>query len=76
MEQRKETDFIGSVKLPTNALYGIHSVRAKENFPDTTPFHREWYMALGVVKKACYLTAAGFYENCAPSTQNVSLPFG
>lgn len=58
MPTRTETDYLGSMQLPADALYGIHSARAKENFPDTTPFHIEWYQAMGLVKQACYLTYA------------------
>lgn len=57
---RTETDFIGSLEIPEDALYGIHSLRAVHNFPDKTPFHTEWYQALGTVKKACYMTYARF----------------
>lgn len=58
MPTRTENDYLGSMQIPANALYGIHSVRAKENFPDTTPFHVEWYQAMGLVKQACYTTYA------------------
>jgi aspartate ammonia-lyase len=57
---RKEVDFIGEMMLPSDALYGIHAARARENFPDATPFHVEWYKSIGLVKKACY-QAAGAY---------------
>ena len=57
---RVEKDFIGSKKIPEKALYGIHSLRAKENFPDKTPFHKEWYKAVGLVKLACYQTYRNF----------------
>jgi aspartate ammonia-lyase len=60
---RTETDFIGSVEIPADALYGIHSLRAVHNFPDNTPFHPEWYQALGTVKKACYITYARFADS-------------
>jgi aspartate ammonia-lyase len=71
---RSETDLIGSVDLPDDALYGIHSMRASLHFPDTTRFHKEWYQALGTVKKACYLTSrnyvravkAKYTETCPP----------
>ncbi len=59
---RKETDYVGEIEIPNDSLYGIHSVRARENFPDRTPFHIEWYKAIGIVKKACYLTALD-YQN-------------
>jgi aspartate ammonia-lyase len=54
---RKEIDNIGEMEIPDEALYGIHAARARENFPDTTRFHPEWYKAMGLVKKACYITA-------------------
>ncbi|MDP4282666.1 MAG: lyase family protein [Bacteroidota bacterium] len=57
---RKEKDFLGTKDLSEKALYGIHSLRACENFPDNTPFATEWYRAVGWVKKACYLTYADF----------------
>ena len=57
---RTESDYIGSREIPDDALYGIHSLRAKENFPDTTPFHIEWFKAMGMVKLACYLTYQDF----------------
>ena len=59
---RTEHDFLGELQLPDNALYGIHSLRAKENFPDTTPFHKEWYQAMGQVKLACYNTYEKFRQ--------------
>lgn len=58
---RTEKDFIGEVKIPSEALYGIHSVRAKINFPDTTRFNQEWYKAMMTVKRACYETALEFF---------------
>ncbi|NTW25635.1 MAG: aspartate ammonia-lyase, partial [Lentimicrobium sp.] len=58
MEQRTESDFLGSRQVPVEALYGIHALRARENFPDLTPFHKEWYQAMGLVKQACYMTAS------------------
>jgi aspartate ammonia-lyase len=53
---RTETDFLGQKNIPDDALYGIHSLRAKENFPDTSQFNIEWYKAVGITKKACYIT--------------------
>ncbi len=57
---RIEKDFIGEKKIPKNALYGIHSVRARENFPDQTRFHEEWFKAVAKVKLACYQTYKNF----------------
>ena len=62
---RKEKDSLGELEIDESALYGIHSLRAKLNFPDSTPFHIEWYQALALVKKACYLTALDFIEKAA-----------
>lgn len=53
---RIETDFLGEISIPNDALYGIHSCRAKENFPGTVQFPIEWYKATGMVKLACYHT--------------------
>jgi len=53
---RKETDFIGSCQIPKNALYGIHSFRATQNFPNSSLFSIEWYNAVGIVKQSCFET--------------------
>jgi aspartate ammonia-lyase len=58
---REERDFIGAVEIPDDALYGIHAARARANFPDNTPFHIEWYKAIGMVKRACYTTAEAYF---------------
>ncbi len=57
---RTEKDFLGEKELPQDALYGIHSARAAENFPCETPFHTEWYRAMGLTKLACYRTCRSF----------------
>ncbi|MCX6252121.1 MAG: lyase family protein [Bacteroidetes bacterium] len=57
---RKESDFIGEREIPEDVFYGIHALRARENFPDITPFPVEWYKAIGLVKQACYLTYKDF----------------
>jgi aspartate ammonia-lyase len=51
---RIEHDFLGQIEIPDDALYGIHSLRAKQNFPNEIPFHLEWYKALGITKLAVY----------------------
>jgi aspartate ammonia-lyase len=53
---RTENDSIGNFEVPKDALYGIHSVRAQNNFPDSTRFYIEWFQAVGIVKLACYET--------------------
>ena len=71
---RTETDFIGSVEIPEDALYGIHSLRAVHNFPDKTPFHQEWYQTMGTVKKACYITYARFADSVRSTHPEAKLP--
>ncbi len=65
LPMRTEKDFIGEKELDDNVLYGIHSLRARENFPDRIAFHIEWYRAMALTKRACYLTAAGFFTEAA-----------
>ena len=71
---RTEKDFIGSKKLEDKVLYGIHSVRARENFPDNTPFHLEWYKAVGTTKLACYLTYKSFKKSLKQKYDLKKLP--
>ncbi len=61
-EFRQEEDFIGIENIPVDALYGIQSFRALNNFPDSNRFQLDWYKAIGSVKKACYLTASDFFN--------------
>ncbi len=73
---RIEKDFIGEVKIPDNALYGIHSIRAQENFPDNTPFYIEWYEAIGLTKLACYKTYKSFKKAATDNiTKSLSIDF-
>ena len=71
---RKEKDQIGEVEIEDNVLYGIHSYRARLNFPETSPFHIEWYKAIGTVKKACYYTLQDFYRSLKDKYYNKKLP--
>jgi aspartate ammonia-lyase len=57
---RIEKDSLGEKQIPDDALYGIHSVRAKENFPGNSPFPVEWYKSVGITKLACYNTYRKF----------------
>ncbi len=57
---RTEKDSLGEKQIPSDALYGIHSVRARENFPGNSPFPVNWYMAVGIIKLACYNTYRKF----------------
>jgi len=59
---RTEKDSLGSVSLPAGALYGIHSLRAAENFPSSTIFPQEWYRAMGIVKGCVYRTYRKFRD--------------
>ncbi|HWH69616.1 MAG TPA: lyase family protein, partial [Candidatus Sulfotelmatobacter sp.] len=54
---RTERDFLGDKAIPADALYGIHTARALENFPLTSlPVHESLARAYGTVKLACALT--------------------
>ncbi len=57
---RTEQDFLGKKEIPAAALYGIQSIRACDNFPDKTPFHKEWYKSIALVKLAYYQTYQKF----------------
>ena len=59
---RIESDFLGKMQIPDNALFGIHSLRATENFPHKNPFSYHWYKALGTVKSAVYSTYKKFKQ--------------
>ena len=59
---RVEKDSLGEKQIPETALYGINALRAKENFPGNIPFPIEWYMAVGVTKKSCYITYRKFRD--------------
>ncbi len=60
MKTRTEHDFLGEVLIPEGALYGIHTQRAVNNFPDKNRFNILWYKAIGKVKLACYRTYKSF----------------
>ncbi|MCP4374727.1 MAG: aspartate ammonia-lyase [bacterium] len=56
-EYRKETDSLGTLEIPAEALYGIHTQRAVENFPLTgRSVNAELIAAYGAVKLACAQT--------------------
>lgn len=51
---RKERDLLGERLLPAHALWGIHGLRAAENFPlSGRTVHRELVKAYALVKLAC-----------------------
>jgi len=50
---RIETDSLGEVRVPADALYGAQTQRAKENFPvSSLRFPRRFVEALGTIKAA------------------------
>jgi len=54
---RQESDLLGPKEIPAQALYGVHTARALENFPLAgRPVHRALVRAYGAVKAACSLT--------------------
>lgn len=71
---RKEADSIGEKQVPANALYGINSLRALENFPYYTPFDLEWYKAMGEVKLAVYMTYKKFLDSLHEQFPNKQIP--
>jgi len=72
---RKESDLIGIKEIPDEALYGIHSLRAKENFPDTSRFDIEWYKAVGEVELAYYQTYINYSKALLQKYTADELPF-
>ncbi len=74
MSMRTERDFLGEAEIPKDALYGIHSWRAVQNFPDHTAFSPEWYKAIGLVKLACYETYDAFKAEAISSFGPENLP--
>jgi aspartate ammonia-lyase len=54
---RRERDSLGEREIDEGAYYGIHTVRARENFPVSgEPIHPALVEALAAVKKAAALT--------------------
>ncbi len=57
MKTRIEADSIGEKEIPVDAYYGVQSLRAKENFPNTgIPMHFELIKALAQLKRAAAMT--------------------
>lgn len=57
---RVESDFIGELEIPTDAYYGIQSLRAKENFYITgRMLHPQMIISLAKVKKAAAMSNRG-----------------
>jgi aspartate ammonia-lyase len=63
---RTESDILGSIQIPKNALWGIHTARAMKNFPLTgNVVHPELIKAYGEVKLACAQTnkQLGYFDD-------------
>jgi aspartate ammonia-lyase len=71
---RTEKDSLGQKQIPADALYGIHSERARENFPGNSQFPVEWYKSVGITKLACYNTYRKF-RTAAEGKFGKDLPF-
>lgn len=66
MQTRTEKDLLGERQIPSEALWGIHTARAVENFPISgNPVHPELIKAFGEVKLACVQTnkKLGFWDD-------------
>jgi aspartate ammonia-lyase len=72
---RKESDFLGTVDIPNEALYGIHSYRAMKNFPLASAFPIEWYQAIGQVKLAIYNVYEKYKSASLQKFKPEDLPF-
>ncbi|ADY72800.1 Fumarate hydratase [Desulfurobacterium thermolithotrophum DSM 11699] len=62
---REEKDFLGSLKIPADSYYGIHTARALKNFPlSGYKVPKELITAYALVKKACAIanTRLGYIE--------------
>ena len=54
MRYRIEHDLLGQKEVPVDAYYGIHTLRAYENFNISgQKIHRELIISLAMVKKSC-----------------------
>ena len=73
---REESDFLGRIDLPDDALYGIHAWRSRQNFPGDELFHEEWYCALGKVKLAAYRTIIKLHKAVSKEIKDASIPAG
>ncbi|MBN1968003.1 MAG: aspartate ammonia-lyase [Candidatus Delongbacteria bacterium] len=75
MDYRIEKDSLGEMEIPLKSLYGIHSKRAFNNFPDRSPFPIDWYKSMGSVKKAFYLTVLKFKDALNKKHPDLNLNF-
>ena len=71
---RIERDLLGEKAVPSEALYGIHTARAIENFPlARRPVHPALVAAYGEVKLACAVTnhALGVWTGDEPKAEAI-----
>jgi len=71
---RKEEDLLGAREVPESALYGVHTLRAIENFPLAgRKVHSALVAAYGEVKLACAETnrALGVWSDDAPKADAI-----
>jgi aspartate ammonia-lyase len=83
MSTRTEHDLLGSMEVPAEAYYGIHTLRAAANFDlSGLRLHTELVRALAEVKKACAIANArtGYLEQpiadaiCAACDEIIASP--
>lgn len=69
---RLEYDSVGCKEIPVDAYYGVHSLRARENFSITGQRpHPEMIRSLASIKKACAITNQEVGELDAPVAQAI-----
>ncbi len=71
-EYRKESDALGTQEIPSDALWGIHTKRAMENFSfDRRPVPSEMIHAYGMIKLGCLTTcdALGVWNDNKPKAE-------
>ncbi|MCY3024314.1 MAG: aspartate ammonia-lyase [Planctomycetota bacterium] len=76
---RSEHDLLGTAQVPAEALYGIHTVRALENFPlARRTVHPALVRAFGAVKLACARTnrALGAWADDEPKADAIERACG
>jgi aspartate ammonia-lyase len=57
---RVERDFLGTLEVPADAYYGIHTVRAARNFPISgLRAHPQMVRAMAMIKKAAAMANSG-----------------
>ncbi len=73
---REEKDFLGTLSLPDDALYGAHALRSSLNFRGEDKFQPEWYRAMAMVKQAAYRCIKAFKNAADGKVQEAKMPVG